>query len=244
MPYTASGAAMLNNMTDDLSSSCTGGCNVISAFCPTCPAWVLGNISETLMSGGPSGPFDVNIAGTVYSLTSASGNTDATAHWNDAMYANLGGKVGGEWLKIWIVISITIACVGMYEADLSAGAYQLLGMAERGMIPSIFAKRSHFGTPTWGIVLASCVAWLCVIFDLESLIEMLNISYVLAAVLEIAAFLHLRYYRFGFLNKTPRAHSHRHLTTRSWPSPHKRGGSPIEIYAVSGLAGHLPSIAC
>jgi len=182
-------------MTDDLSSSCTGGCNVISAFCPTCPAWVLGNISETLMSGGPSGPFDVNIAGTVYSLTSASGNTDATAHWNDAMYANLGGKVGGEWLKIWIVISITIACVGMYEADLSAGAYQLLGMAERGMIPSIFAKRSHFGTPTWGIVLASCVAWLCVIFDLESLIEMLNISYVLAAVLEIAAFLHLRYYR-------------------------------------------------
>ena len=63
------------------------------------------------------------------------------------------------------------------------------------MIPAIFAKRSRFGSPTWGIVLASCVAWLCVIFDLESLIEMLNISYVLAAVLEIAAFLHLRYYR-------------------------------------------------
>ena len=42
-------------------------------------------------------------------------------------------------------------------------------------------------------MLASCVAWLCVVFDLESLIEMLNISYVLAALLEIAAFVYHRF---------------------------------------------------
>ena len=39
----------------------------------------------------------------------------------------------------------------MFEADMSCGAFQLLGMAERGMLPAVFAKRSRFGTPTVGI---------------------------------------------------------------------------------------------
>ena len=107
--------ALVDNI-DVLSGSCTGGCGTISAYCDTCPPWFLQNITAALMVGAPSGPYTANIAGTVYSMTSASGNTDATAHWNDAMYANLGMKVGGNWLKYWIVISITVACVGMYVA--------------------------------------------------------------------------------------------------------------------------------
>jgi amino acid transporter len=110
-------------------------------------------------------------------------------------YAQLGEQVGGLWLNIWIVSAITVGCVGMYEADLSSGAFQLLGMAERGMLPKVLAQRSRFETPTYGIILASCIAWVCVIFSLQELIEMLNISYVLAAMLEIGAFLHLRWTR-------------------------------------------------
>ena len=122
-----------------LSGECTGGCGTISAYCDLCPSWVLQNVSAALVPGNAedaNAVYSATVDDVVYGLTAAGGNTFATSHWNDAMYAELGGKVGGDWLKAWIVISITIACVGMYEADLSAGAYQLLGMAERGMIPA------------------------------------------------------------------------------------------------------------
>ena len=38
---------------------------------------------------------------------------------------------------------------------MSSDSFQLLGMAERGFLPAVLAKRSRFGTPTLGIVLSS-----------------------------------------------------------------------------------------
>lgn len=45
--------------------------------------------------------------------------------------------------------------VGQFEAEMSSDSFQLLGMAERGFLPAVLAKRSRFGTPTLGIVLSS-----------------------------------------------------------------------------------------
>ena len=45
--------------------------------------------------------------------------------------------------------------VGQFEAEMSSDSFQLLGMAERGFLPAVLAKRSRFDTPTLGIVLSS-----------------------------------------------------------------------------------------
>jgi L-asparagine transporter-like permease len=45
--------------------------------------------------------------------------------------------------------------VGQFEAEMSSDSFQLLGMAERGFLPMVLARRSRFGTPTLGIVLSS-----------------------------------------------------------------------------------------
>ena len=38
---------------------------------------------------------------------------------------------------------------------MSSDSFQLLGMAERGFLPMVLARRSRFGTPTLGSVLSS-----------------------------------------------------------------------------------------
>lgn len=126
-------------------------------------------------------------------LSVAIGVSNGTSEWTDSEYGNLGKQIGGGWLQSWLVGAVVLGCVGMYEADLSCGSYQLLGMAERGMLPKIFAVRSRFGTPTLGLVLATGVAWVCIFLSLDQLVELLNVMYLWAAVLEIAAFLRLRW---------------------------------------------------
>lgn len=127
-------------------------------------------------------------------LLVAVGVSHNVSDWDDnAMYGELAEQVGGAWLQSWVVGAISLGCVGMFEADMSCGSFQLLGMAERGMIPAFFATRSRHGTPTWGILFAFCIIWTCIFFSLEDLVEMLNVVYIWAAILEIAAFLSLRW---------------------------------------------------
>ncbi|GAB2287220.1 hypothetical protein Dimus_021602 [Dionaea muscipula] len=42
--------------------------------------------------------------------------------------------------------------MGLFEADMSSDAFQLLGMRELRMLSAIFAVRSKYRTPTFGIL--------------------------------------------------------------------------------------------
>lgn len=75
-----------------------------------------------------------------------------------------------------------------------------MGMAERGHVPDIFAHRSQYGTPTYGIVLGTVVIVVMGCANLDQLIEMLNFNYAIALILEYLAFLKLRYSR-PYLNR-------------------------------------------
>ena len=70
--------------------------------------------------------------------------------------------------------------------------FQVLGMAERGYLPKVFARRSRFGTPQVGILLSSLGIFMMLLFDFMQILEMLNAIYCLAELLEFAAFLWLR----------------------------------------------------
>lgn len=65
-------------------------------------------------------------------------------------------------------------------------------MADRGIIPKIMGTRNEFGTPTYGILLSASgvlvLAWL----SFSEVIEMLNILYCFAQLIEFAAFIYLR----------------------------------------------------
>ncbi|KAJ3673394.1 hypothetical protein LUZ60_006768 [Juncus effusus] len=113
--------------------------------------------------------------------------------WVNGYFADVAGMIGGNWLKYWIQAGAVLSSVGLYEAQLSSGAFQLLGMADLGLLPSFFAIRApKFDTPWVGIML-SCLITLTISFlPFEDIVSTANILYSLGMLLEFATFLRLR----------------------------------------------------
>jgi amino acid transporter len=132
--------------------------------------------------------------GYLFPLMVALGASDAKqSDWVDGYLATAASNIVGPWLGGWTVFAAGISNIALYQAELSTEAYQLMGMAERGYVPSLFAQRSRHGTPTYGIVLGTIVIIVLVTMsDLAQLIEMLNFNYAIALLMEYAAFVKLR----------------------------------------------------
>lgn len=62
--------------------------------------------------------------------------------WSDGYFAEVGMLIGGSWLKWWIQAAAAMSNLGLFEAEMSSDAFQLLGMSEIGMLPAMFASRS------------------------------------------------------------------------------------------------------
>ena len=60
------------------------------------------------------------------------------------------------------------------------------------MLPKALSRRSRFGTPTLALLLSCLGIFIMVTFDFLQIVEMLNVVYCLAELLEFAAFLKLR----------------------------------------------------
>jgi amino acid transporter len=133
------------------------------------------------------------VLGYLIPLLSALGATDSSPHdWVDGYLATAASQIGGPWLGAWVVFSAGVSNVALFLAELSADAFQLMGMAERGFVPKIFAQRSRHGTPTYGILLGLLVIIIAGVANLDKLIEMLNFNYSIALLMEYGAFLKLR----------------------------------------------------
>lgn len=78
---------------------------------------------------------------------------------------------------------------------MSSDSYQLLGMAQRGMLPRLLARRSSYGTPTYAIILSSLGVVLLGALSFQEVLELLNFLYCIAALVEFAAYLKLRWSR-------------------------------------------------
>ncbi|KAL7578693.1 hypothetical protein ACA910_009831 [Epithemia clementina (nom. ined.)] len=126
-------------------------------------------------------------------LVALGATTAKQSDWVDGYFSDIAKDIAGPWLEGWLVFAAGISNIGLFQAELSTDAFQLMGMAERGYLPRIFATRSWHGTPTYGILvgLIVIIVMTC-ISDLDDLIEMLNFNYSLALLLEYGAFLWLR----------------------------------------------------
>jgi amino acid transporter len=75
--------------------------------------------------------------------------------WSDGYFSDIAKILGGVWLRSWIQGASALSNTGMFVAEMSSDSFQLLGMAERGMLPEIFGKRSRYGIPLTGILFSA-----------------------------------------------------------------------------------------
>jgi amino acid transporter len=158
------------------------------------------SFSEDVENPGVAYPYAMKWAvlmvyfGYMFPLIVALGASDAKqSDWVDGYLATVISDVVGPWLGDWTVFAAGISNIALYQAELSTEAYQLMGMAERGYVPSIFAKRSRHGTPTYAIMLGTLVVIILVTFsDFSQLLEMLNFNYAIVLLMEYCAFIKLR----------------------------------------------------
>jgi amino acid transporter len=128
-------------------------------------------------------------------LVALGATTAAPSDWVDGYLTRVATDVVGPWLGAYTVFAAGISNIAMFQAELSADAFQLMGMADRGHVPKLFSIRSVHGTPTFGIILGTAVIVVMGVSHLDQLIEMLNFNYSLSLLIEYSAFLHLRFYR-------------------------------------------------
>ena len=126
------------------------------------------------------------------SLTPQTITTLCAEQWTDGFLAQVASEIGGPWLGAWTVFAAAISNIALFQAELSADAFQLMGMADRGHIPKIFSKRSKHGTPTNGIILGTAVIVVMSQSNFDQLIEWLNFNYALSMLMEYCAFIKLR----------------------------------------------------
>ena len=76
-------------------------------------------------------------------LTAGTGalSESSSGEWSDGYFAEVGMLIGGVWPKGWIQAAAAMSNLGLFEAEMSSDAFQLLGMSEIGMLPAFFAQR-------------------------------------------------------------------------------------------------------
>nr|XP_028960229.1 probable polyamine transporter At1g31830 [Malus domestica] len=58
----------------------------------------------------------------------------------DGYFSDIAKIIGGVWLRWWIQGAAAVSNMGMFVAEMSSDSFQLLGMAERGMLPKFFGS--------------------------------------------------------------------------------------------------------
>jgi len=113
--------------------------------------------------------------------------------WSDGYLADAAELIAGAWLKYWVEIGAVLSTVGLFEAQLSSASFQLLGMAEMGILPSVMGSRSpSYNTPTWGIVASTCGTLVLSYVSFTNIVSAANFLYSCGMLLEFASFLWLR----------------------------------------------------
>lgn len=115
------------------------------------------------------------------------------SQWDSGFHATAAEIIAGKWLKIWLEVGAVLSAIGLFEAQLSSSAYQILGMADLGFLPKFFGIRSKkFNTPWVGILVSTLITLGVSYMDFESIVASANFLYSLGMLLEFAAFIWLR----------------------------------------------------
>ncbi|PIM99464.1 Amino acid transporter [Handroanthus impetiginosus] len=112
--------------------------------------------------------------------------------WTDGYFSDIAKVLGGVWLRWWVQAAAAASNMGLFVAEMSSDSFQLLGMAERGMLPQVFAKRSRYGTPVTGILFSASGVVLLSLLSCREIVAAENFLYCVPMMLEFVAFVRLR----------------------------------------------------
>lgn len=112
--------------------------------------------------------------------------------WTDGYFSDIAKIIGGVWLRWWIQGAAAMSNMGMFVAEMNSDSFQLLGMAERGMLPECFGKRSRHGTPLIGILFSASGVLLLSWLSFQEIVAAENFLYCFGMILEFIAFIRLR----------------------------------------------------
>ncbi|XP_057966406.1 probable polyamine transporter At1g31830 isoform X1 [Malania oleifera] len=112
--------------------------------------------------------------------------------WSDGYFSDIAKMLGGVWLRSWMQAASALSNMGMFVAEMSSDSFQLLGMAERGMLPEFFGRRSHYGTPLIGILFSASGVILLSWLSFQEIVAAENFLYCFGMIMEFIAFVKLR----------------------------------------------------
>ncbi|CAH9079237.1 unnamed protein product [Cuscuta epithymum] len=112
--------------------------------------------------------------------------------WSDGYFSDIAKTVGGLWLRSWVQVASAVSNMGMFLAEMSSDSFQLLGMAQLGMLPEVFAKRSRHGTPLVGILFSASGVVLLSWLSFQEIVAAENFLYCFGMIMEFIAFVKLR----------------------------------------------------
>ncbi|KAJ3707087.1 hypothetical protein LUZ61_010792 [Rhynchospora tenuis] len=130
------------------------------------------------------------VVGYLYPLLAGTGAIPLERdQWTDGYFADIAKMIGGVWLMGWVQGASALSNMGMFVAEMSSDSYQLLGMAERGMLPEFFSKRSRHGTPLIGILFSASGVLLLSWLSFQEIVAAENFLYCFGMILEFIAFI-------------------------------------------------------
>ncbi len=108
-------------------------------------------------------------------------------------WANLGGLIGGNWLRVAIVLGGMMSGFGMFNALVMSYSRLPLAMAQEKMLPRVFARvHPRTGAP-WVAILACAICWaMCLGLGFERLVTLDVLLTGTSLVLEFIALVALR----------------------------------------------------
>jgi len=114
--------------------------------------------------------------------------------WETGSWADIAGLLGGNWLRVALVIGGLLSAFGMLNVLLMSYSRLPLAMAQDGMLPGVFAKvHPRTGAP-WVAITVCAVAWgLCLGLGFERLVTIDILVSGSSVLLEFAALIALRY---------------------------------------------------
>lgn len=116
--------------------------------------------------------------------------------WVEGSLSTVALLVGGQWLGVWVMITSAMSNWGLFASELLEDSYQLLGMAEMGLAPRVFARRcACTDTPLHAIALQFVMIALLISLDFNQILCIDNFFSAAAAALEFAACVRLRFTR-------------------------------------------------
>mmetsp|Transcript_9013 Transcript_9013/g.15347 ORF Transcript_9013/g.15347 Transcript_9013/m.15347 type:complete len:538 (-) Transcript_9013:47-1660(-) len=151
------------------------------------------SVTKDVFKRGMAGAFFLTCSSYLVPVLIATGASNLSqSEWTAGAFATAATEIGGKWLGNWMVVGAGLSLMALFFGEMSADSLQLMGMAELGQVPSIFATKSRYNTPTYAILLGMAVILCLIPFDFQFIIELSNVGYCFAVTMEYMAFFQLR----------------------------------------------------